>query len=161
MKVLICGAGQVGTQLAKHLSAEGNDVVVVDQNSYLVKSITETLDVAGVTGHAAHPETLEKAGAKDADMIIASTFSDEVNMVICQVAHSVFNIQRKISRIREKAYLEKNYADLYRHEHLPIDVIISPEKEVAEAAFRRLTAPASFETEVFLNGLCSSCWNIS
>jgi len=152
MKVLICGAGRVGSQLAKHLSIEGNDVVVIDSNHSLIKSITEMYDVAGIHGHAAHPEVLEKAGAKDADMIIAVTFSDEINMVICQVAHSVFNIQRKISRIRENAYLEKDYANLYRHEHLPIDVIISPEQEVAEAAFRRLKAPASFETEVFLNG---------
>ncbi len=136
MKVLICGAGRVGSQLAKHLSIEGNDVVVIDSNHSLIKSITEMYDVAGIHGHAAHPEVLEKAGAKDADMIIAVTFSDEINMVICQVAHSVFNIQRKISRIRENAYLEKDYANLYRHEHLPIDVIISPEQEVAEAAFR-------------------------
>ena len=152
MKVIICGVGQVGTQLAKHLSTEGNDVVVIDTNPTLIKSITERMDVAGINGHAGHPEVLEKAGAKDADMIIAVTFSDEINMIVCQVAHSVFNIQRKISRIREEAYLEKNYADLYRHNHLPVDVIISPEQEVAQAAFRRIKAPEAFETEDFLNG---------
>ncbi len=149
MKIIICGAGQVGWQLARHLSTENNSVTVVDNNGSLVRRITDTLDVGGVAGFASHPDVLERAGARDADMIIAATFSDEVNMVICQVAHSVFEIPRKVARLRSQSYLNSEYSDLYRREHLPIDVIISPEREVAEAALRRLAAPAAFDTESF------------
>jgi trk system potassium uptake protein TrkA len=151
MKVIICGAGQVGWQIARHLSGERNDVTVVDNNGDLVRRATETLDVQGVTGFASYPDVLERAGARDADMIIAATYSDEVNMITCQVAHSIFGIQRKIARLRAQNYLVSIYSDLYRGDHLPIDVIISPEKEVAEAALQRLAAPAAFDTESFLD----------
>ena len=152
MKVIICGAGQVGWQIARHLSGEDNDVTVVDNNPELVYRATETLDVQGVAGFASYPDVLEQAGARDADMIIAATYSDEVNMVTCQVAHSVFEIPRKIARLRAQSYLTAIYSDLYRREHMPIDVVISPEREVAEAALQRLSAPAAFDTESFLDG---------
>ena len=152
MKVIICGAGQVGWQIARHLSGEKNDVTVVDNNPELVRRATDTLDVQGISGFASYPDILERAGAEDADMIIAATHSDEVNMVTCQVAHSVFAIQRKIARLRSQSYLDAIYSDLYRRDHLPIDVVISPEKEVAEAALQRLAAPAAFDTESFLEG---------
>jgi len=152
MKVIICGAGQVGWQIARHLSGENNDVTVVDNNPELVRRATETLDVQGVAGFASYPDVLERAGARDADMIIAATYSDEVNMVTCQVAHSVFEIPRKIARLRSQSYLTAIYSDLYRREHMPIDVVISPEREVAEAALQRLAAPAAFDTESFLEG---------
>ncbi|MDB4111460.1 Trk system potassium transporter TrkA [Yoonia sp.] len=152
MKVIICGAGQVGWQIARHLSGENNDVTVVDSNPELVRRATDTLDVQGVAGFASYPDVLDRAGARDADMIIAATHSDEVNMVTCQVAHSVFSVQRKIARLRAQNYLAPSYADLYRRNHLPIDVVISPEREVAEAALQRLAAPAAFDTESFLEG---------
>lgn len=152
MKVIICGAGQVGWQIARHLSGERNDVTVVDSNPDLVRRATDTLDVQGIAGHASYPDILERAGARDADMIIAATHSDEVNMVTCQVAHSIFAIQRKIARLRAQSYLDAIYSDLYRRDHMPIDVVISPEKEVAEAALQRLAAPAAFDTEQFLGG---------
>lgn len=152
MKVIICGAGQVGWQIARHLSAEQNDVTVVDNNPELVRRATDTLDVQGVAGFASYPDVLDRAGARDADMIIAATHSDEVNMVTCQVAHSVFSIQRKIARLRARSYLTAIYSDLYRREHLPIDVVISPEREVAAAAMQRLSAPAAFDTEIFMEG---------
>jgi trk system potassium uptake protein TrkA len=152
MKVIICGAGQVGWQIARHLSSERNDVVVVDNNPDLVRRATDTLEVQGIAGHASYPDVLDKAGARDADMIIAATYSDEVNMVTCQVAHSVFAIPRKIARLRAQSYLTAIYSDLYRRDHMPIDVVISPEREVAEAALRRLNAPAAFDTEQFLDG---------
>ena len=152
MKVIICGAGQVGWQIARHLSHERNDVTVVDNNPELVRRATDTLDVQGISGFASYPDVLERAGAKDADMIIAATHSDEVNMVTCQVAHSVFAIQRKIARLRAQSYLTAIYSDLYRRDHLPIDVVISPEREVAEAALQRLAAPAAFDTESFMEG---------
>ena len=152
MKVIICGAGQVGWQIARHLASEKNDVTVVDRNADLVSRATDTLDVQGIVGFASYPDILARAGADDADMVIAATHSDEVNMVTCQVAHSVFNIPRKIARLRSQSYLDAIYSDLYRRDHLPIDVVISPEKEVAEAALRRLETPAAFETEFFLGG---------
>lgn len=152
MKVIICGAGQVGWQIARHLSGEQNDVTVVDSNPDLVRRATETLDVQGIAGFASYPDVLERAGARQADMIIAATYSDEVNMVTCQVAHSVFGINRKIARLRAQSYLTAIYSDLYRRDHLPIDVVISPEREVAAAAMQRLLAPAAFDTETFMDG---------
>lgn len=151
MKVIICGAGQVGWQIARHLSSENNDVTVIDNNPELVRRATDALDVAGITGFASYPDILERAGARDADMIIAATFSDEVNMVVCQVAHSIFEVPQKVARLRAQSYLDAIYSDLYRHDHMPIDVVISPEKEVAEAALQRLQAPATFDTELFLD----------
>ncbi len=152
MKLIICGAGQVGWQIAKQLSSENNDITVIDKDPDLIRRLTNSLDVAGVTGLASHPHILERAGAKDADMIIAVTLSDEVNMVVCQVAHSVFSITRKIARVREQSYLAIDYSDLYRAEHMPVDFIISPEKQVANVAIKRIQAPSAFETESFLDG---------
>ena len=152
MKVIICGAGQVGWQIARHLSGENNDVTVVDNNPDLVRRATDTLDVQGITGFASYPDVLDRAGARDADMIIAATYSDEVNMVTCQVAHSVFAISRKVARLRSQSYLDAIYSDLYRRDHMPIDVVISPEREVAAAALQRLAAPAAFDTDTFLGG---------
>ncbi|MFY9210614.1 MAG: Trk system potassium transporter TrkA [Aestuariivita sp.] len=152
MKVIICGAGQVGWQIARHLSGELNDVTVVDNDPDLVRRATDTLDVQGIAGFASYPDVLDRAGARDADMIIAATYSDEVNMVTCQVAHSVFSINRKIARLRSQSYLNAIYSDLYRRDHLPIDVVISPEREVAAAAMQRLSAPAAFDIETFMEG---------
>lgn len=152
MKVIICGAGQVGWQIARHLSGENNDVTVVDNNPELVRRATDTLDVQGIAGFASYPEILDRAGARDADMVIAATYSDEVNMVTCQVAHSVFAVPRKIARLRSRSYLNVVYSDLYRRDHMPIDVVISPELEVAEAALKRFSAPQAFDTEMFFSG---------
>ena len=152
MKVIICGAGQVGWQIARQLAGEKNDVTVVDSNPDLVRRATEALDVQGIVGFASYPDVLARAGAASADMIIAATYSDEVNMVTCQVAHSVFNIRRTIARLRSKEYQDPLYSDLFRRDHLPIDVIISPEREVAEAALQRLAAPATFDSENFMGG---------
>ncbi|WP_095589744.1 Trk system potassium transporter TrkA [Actibacterium ureilyticum] len=152
MKIIICGAGQVGWQIARHLANERNDVTVVDNNAELVRRAMDTLDVQGVAGFASYPDVLDRAGARDADMVIAATYSDEVNMVTCQVAHSVFAIPRKIARLRSQSYLTAIYSDLYRRDHMPIDVVISPEREVAEAALQRLQAPAAFDTESFMEG---------
>jgi len=152
MKVIICGAGQVGWQIAQHLSSEKNDVTVVDNNAELVARATDTLDVAGVTGFASYPDILARAGADDADMIIAATFSDEVNMVTCQVAHSIFTIPRKIARLRAQSYLDVINSDLYKKDHMPIDVVISPELEVAKTALQQIDHPSTFDIEPFLQG---------
>ncbi len=154
MKIIVCGAGQVGGQIARHLAREegANRVTIVDSNPGLVRRITEAYDVGGIAGFASHPDVLERAGARDADMVIAATQSDEVNMVICQVAHSIFSVPRKIARLRSQAYLTAIYSDLYRTDHLPIDVVISPEYSVADAVIQRLTAPAAFDIGGFLDG---------
>ncbi|HRM73461.1 MAG TPA: Trk system potassium transporter TrkA [Paracoccus sp. (in: a-proteobacteria)] len=152
MKIIICGAGQVGWHIARHLSGERNDVTIIDTNAELIRRATDALDVQGVTGFASHPDVLDRAGARDADLIIAATHSDEVNMVTCQMAHSVFQVPRKIARLRSGAYLDAIYSDLYRTDHLPIDVVISPEREVARAALQRLSAPSTFDAETFLDG---------
>ncbi len=145
MKVIICGAGQVGFNIARHLAKENNDVTVVDQSPELVRRISDTLDAKGVVGHASNPDVLEQAGIANADMIIAVTHTDEVNMVACQVAHSLFDVPTKIARVRRQSYLQPIYANLFSRDHMPIDVIISPEIEVARAVTRRLQVPGSFE----------------
>ncbi len=145
MKVIVCGAGQVGFIIAKYLSGENNDVTVIDQRPDLIRKIGDVLDVRCVLGHAAYPHVLEQAGAADADMIIAVTQADEVNMIACQVAHSLFKLPTKIARVRSQAYLQPMWSDLFSREHLPIDVIISPEIEVARAIFRRIQVPGATE----------------
>lgn len=152
MKVIVCGAGQVGFNIARQLSSEGNDVVLVDQSEELIRKVTDMLDVGGVAGFASRPDVLQDAGANDADMIIAVTYSDEVNMIACQVAHSVFSIPRKIARVRAQSYLEPRWRDMFRRDHMPIDVIISPEIEVADSVLRRISAPGAFESTPFLDG---------
>lgn len=152
MKLIVCGAGQVGSQIARHLSDEGNSVTVIDVNPNLVRQMTDSFDVSGVVGFASHPDVLSSAGAQDAEMLIAATSMDEVNMVACQVAHSVFDVPVKIARVRSESYLEAEWSDLFRREHMPIDVIISPETEIARVAMRRLAATAAFDIEPFLDG---------
>lgn len=152
MKVIVCGAGQVGWQIARHLSSERNDVTLVDSKPELIRRATDALDVQGVVGFASHPGVLEQAGARDADMVIAATYSDEVNMVTCQVAHSVFGVTRKIARLREQSYLDPRFSDLFRREHMPIDVIISPEREVSQAALKRVAYPEAFDVQEYFQG---------
>lgn len=151
MKVIVCGAGQVGSAIARRLAAEQNDVTVIDQQPQLVQRVNDTLDVQGMVGFASHPDVLERAGAEGADMIIAVTYSDEVNMVACEVAHALFNIPTKIARVRNQSYLAPGWRALFSREHLPIDVIISPEIEVAKAVLRRLEVPGTTEMTPFAN----------
>lgn len=152
MKIIICGAGQVGASIAKHLAMEGNDVTVIDQSPELISKISDSLDVKAKVGFASYPTVLQEVGAANADMIIAVTRSDEVNMVACQVAHSLFNIPTKIARIRNQNYLRPEWKQLYRQDHLPIDFIISPEHAVAEAVIHRLHVPGAVDTIPFAGG---------
>ncbi|EKF18366.1 Trk system potassium transporter TrkA [Nitratireductor pacificus] len=149
MKVIICGAGQVGHGIAERLAAEQNDVSVIDTSPELIRAVRDTLDVRGFVGHGAHPDVLAQAGASEADMIIAVTLFDEVNMVACQVAHSLFNVPTKIARIRSQSYLQAHYMDLFSRDHLPIDVIISPEVEVGEMVMRRIALPGATDVVRF------------
>jgi trk system potassium uptake protein TrkA len=153
MKIIICGAGQVGFGIAERLAAEDNDVSVIDTAPELIQRVSDALDVNGFVGHGSHPEVLEEAGARDADMIIAVTLHDEINMVACQVAHTLFNVPTTIARVRSQAYLAPHWRDLFSREQMPIDVIISPEIEVGEMVVRRLGLPGAFESVSFGDGL--------
>ncbi len=153
MKVVICGAGLVGTSIAQHLASENNDVTVIDHDPTLVRKLSETLDVRSIEGQASQPNILEQAGAADSDMLIAVTISDEVNMVACQVGHSLFNIPTKIARIRQQDYMKPIWGNLFSRDNMPIDVIISPEREVARAIGRRLHVPGAFDVVPMADGL--------
>ena len=143
MKIIICGAGQVGRGIARRLSAEGNDVTVIDTQPELVRTISNDLDVQGIVGHGAHPEVLERAGAQDAEMLIAVTHADEVNMVACKVADALFGVTTRIARVRAQAYLEKRYQALFARENLAIDLTISPEVAVGNMVLDRLSYPGA------------------
>ena len=152
MRIIVCGAGQVGTGIAKQLSSENNDVTIIDNSPEAIQKINETLEVKAFVGMPSHPPVLEAAGAEGADMIIAVTTSDEINMMVCEVANSLFGTRTKIARIRHQNYLSPAWKDLYRKDHLPIDFIISPEKEVANAIMNRLHVPGAMDMIPFADG---------
>lgn len=147
MRVIICGAGQVGYSIAAYLAREDNDVTVIDNQPDLIARINDELDVNGIVGHASSPEVLEQAGARETDLIVAVTHVDEVNMVACQVAHSLFNVPKKIARVRAQFYLDPAWANLFSRAHMPIDAIISPEVELANVVNQRLSIPGT--TNIF------------
>jgi trk system potassium uptake protein TrkA len=149
MRVIISGAGQVGYGIAERLSMEGIEVTVIDNNPALVQRVRDTLDARGIHGHGSHPDVLAQAGARDADMLIAVTQVDEVNMTACQVAHSIFEVPTRIARIRAQSYLQPEFSNLFARDHLPIDVIISPEMEVGELILQRLAFPGASELVSF------------
>ena len=147
MKIIILGAGQVGGTLAEHLAIEGNDITVVDTDSDRLKELQNRLDIRTVRGKASFPDVLRLAGGDDADMLVAVTNSDEVNMMACQVAHTVFKTPTKISRIRAQEYTQ--YKELFGNQAIPIDVFISPEQEVTNYIKRLLQYPGSLEVQAF------------
>jgi len=149
MNIIICGAGRVGFTIAKQLSEQGHSITVIDQSSEDIQKIDEVLDVKAIVGKATYPSILEKADASEADMIIAVTRNDEINMVICQIAFSIFNIPKKIARIRSQDYLNPKFSQVYNKENLPIDVIISPELEIAKSIQRKLEAPGALDSVPF------------
>ncbi|MEL6978712.1 MAG: Trk system potassium transporter TrkA [Pseudomonadota bacterium] len=151
-QVIIGGAGQVGYQIAKRLASENYDVTVIDTSEALVAKVSESLDLRAVCGHASHPDVLETADAANAEMLIAATASDEVNMVACQVAHTIFQVPHKIARVRSQEYLNPRWGNMYARNEMPIDVTISPEIEVAQAVQRRLNSPSAFDSAPFLDG---------
>ena len=151
MNIIICGAGRVGFTIAKLLSEQSHSITVIDQSSDDIQKIDDVLDVKAIVGKATYPSILEKAEASEADMIIAVTRNDEINMVICQIAFSIFNIPKKIARIRSQDYLNPKFTRVYNKENLPIDVIISPEIEIAKSIQRKLEAPGALDSVPFAN----------
>jgi trk system potassium uptake protein TrkA len=166
MNIIICGAGRVGFTIAKQLSEQGHSITVIDTSSEDIQKIDDALDVKAIVGKATYPTILEKANAAETDMIIAVTRNDEINMVICQIAFSIFNIPKKIARIRSQDYLNPKFTTVYNKENLPIDVIISPELEIAKSIQRKLEAPGALDSvpfadnkirllEILINDSCS------
>ncbi len=149
MKIIICGAGQVGRGIAGRLSAEGNDVTVIDRVPELVRIISDELDVQGIVGHGSHPDVLEQAGAPDADMLIAVTHADEVNMMACEVANALFNVPFKVARVRAQSYLQDRFRQLFTRDNTAVDLVISPELAVGGMVLRRLGYPGAQEVVPF------------
>ena len=149
MNIIICGAGRVGFTIAKQLSEQGHSITVIDPSSEDIQKIDDVLDVKAIVGKATYPTILEKANASETDMIIAVTRNDEINMLICQIAFSIFKIPKKIARIRSQDYLNPKFTRVYNKENLPIDVIISPEIEIAKSIQRKLEAPGALDSVPF------------
>ena len=151
MRVIVCGAGQVGYGIADRLARENNDVSVIDTSTQLIQKIRDQLDVRGYIGHASHPDMLKAAGAEDAEMLIAVARYDEINMVACQIAHSIFEVPTKIARIRAQTYLSPEFGHLFSSHNMPIDVVISPETEVGKMVVRRVALPGADDVVKFAN----------
>ena len=149
MNIIICGAGRVGFTIAKLLREQNHSITVIDQSSEDIQKINDSLDVKGIVGKATYPSILEKADCANSDMIIAVTRNDEINMLICQIAYTVFNTPKKIARIRSQDYLNPRFSKVYSKDNLPIDVIISPELEIAKSIQRKLEAPGALDNIPF------------
>ena len=150
MKIIILGAGQVGTSLASNLANEANEITVVDHNPTLLYNLQEHVDLRTVTGHAAHPDVLLQAGAEDADMLIAVTNRDETNMVACQIAQTLFHTPTKIARVRESDYLK--HTEIFGPQGLAVDVHISPEELVMHYIERLIEYPDALQVLDFADG---------
>tara|TARA_B100000029_G_scaffold192737_1_gene190840 strand:+ start:3442 stop:4815 length:1374 start_codon:yes stop_codon:yes gene_type:complete len=150
MNIIICGAGRVGFTITKLLMEQNHSITVIDQSSEDIQKLNDSLDIKAIVGKATYPSILEKADAANADMIIAVTKNDEINMLICQIAYTVFSIPKKIARIRSQDYLNPKFSKVYNKENLPIDVIISPEIEIAKSIERKLEAPGTIDNVPFV-----------
>ncbi|PVZ68180.1 Trk system potassium transporter TrkA [Pelagibaculum spongiae] len=150
MKIIILGAGQVGGTLAENLASEANDITVVDTNRKLLQSLQDRLDLRTICGYASHPTTLRKAGAEDADMLIAVTNSDETNMVACQVAYTLYRTPTKIARVRSQQYMTRK--ELFDERGLAIDYVISPEQLVTNYIRRLIEYPGALQVLDFAGG---------
>ncbi|TCO73165.1 Trk system potassium transporter TrkA [Chromatocurvus halotolerans] len=151
MKIIILGAGQVGGTLAEHLANEKNDIVVVDTDSDRLRNLKDRLDIAVITGQASHPDVLARAGADDAEMIVAVTNSDEINMMACQIAHTLFHTPRKISRVRSPSYLVHQEL-LFQRDNIPVDVIIGPEQLITDSIRQLIINPGALQVMDFAEG---------
>ncbi|KTD45668.1 Trk system potassium uptake protein TrkA [Legionella rubrilucens] len=150
MRIVILGAGQVGGTLARNLTRENNDITVVDLDEERLRELHHRLDIQTVQGSAAHPNILIAAGIEQADMLIAVTNSDEINMMGCQIAYSLFRTPTKIARIRSQYYFD--YPQLFCNDHVPVDVCISPEKLVTEHIENLIDYPGATQVLDFADG---------
>ncbi len=154
MKIIIVGAGQVGGTLAENLAREYNDITVIDIDSKALRVLQDRLDIRTVSGIGSHPDILVRAGIEDADMLVAVTNSDEVNIIACQVAYSLFHTPTKIARIRAGNYTNPKYYDkLFNDKHMPVDVMITPEQVVTDYITRLVAQPGALQVLDFANGI--------
>lgn len=151
MNILILGAGEVGFNIAQRLAIEGNNVVVVDLDQACLQRVSDSMDVKTIWGHASHPSILAQAGAENTDLLIAATTNDEVNMIACQVAHSLYQVPTKIARVREADYVTCSNG-LFGRDELPIDHIIFPEQEAARAIVKRVQISSAVDAQDFSDG---------
>jgi len=150
MKIIILGAGQVGSSVAENLSREANDITVIDNRTDCLDALQDRLDIRTIHGDASHPDMLRRAGADDADMVIAVTSSDETNMVACQVAYTLFHTPTKIARVRAHGYI--NHPQLFTQEAFPVDMLISPEQVVIDLVGRLVEFPGALQVLDFAGG---------
>ena len=147
MKIIVCGAGEVGSNIAKQLVYEDNDVTIIDESESLLRLLNKSVDLKSICGKPSHPAILEKAGADEADMIIAVSDSDEINIISCEMANHLFKIPLKVSRIKESEYLNPHFTKkLFSSGRIEVDAIISPELEVAKDVIRKLNTPGAFDS---------------
>lgn len=150
MKILILGANKVGAALAENLAKEANDITLVDTDAKLLRELKDRLDIGTTVGQPSYPDVLKRAGADDADMLIAVTDSDEINLVACQVAYSLFRTPKKICRLRSNSYV--NADKLFGTEAIPIDVVISPEQIVSYYIKSLIELPGALQVLHFAKG---------
>ncbi len=150
MKIVILGAGQVGSTVASALVHEDNDITIVDINERRLKELQDQMDIRCVLGHASYPKVLERAGIEDADLVIALTNSDEVNMVACQIAYTLYNVPTRVARVRASEYTER--PELFHREHSPVDVLISPELLLTQYIARLIEYPGALQVMDFADG---------
>lgn len=153
MRIVILGAGQVGSSVAENLVSEANDITVVDIDANRLRKLQDRLDLRTIVGNASHPETLERAGARDADMILAVTQSDETNLVACKLAATMFNIPTKIARIRAADYL--SHPEMFAPENFAVDTVICPEQVLTEHIAKLIEFPESLQVLEFADGRVS------
>jgi len=152
MKIIVCGAGSIGKSIVSYLTKGSSDIIVIDDNQRRLDELAQEFDVLPILGVPSHPDILERAGAKDCDIILAVTESDEVNMIVCQLAYSLFNVRKKIAGVKSDTFLDPLWGMLYNDNHLPIDLLISPDIDIAEHILRILQYPGSSGILPVLNG---------
>ena len=150
MRIVILGAGQVGSTVASALVHEDNDITIVDKDESRLKELQDQMDIRSVLGFASHPKVMERAGIEDADLVIASTSSDEVNMVACQIAYTLYNVPTRIARVRAVAYTDRG--EIFHREHSPVDVLISPELLLTQYIANLIEYPGTLQVMDFADG---------
>lgn len=163
MKIIVGGAGSVGRSIISYLSRADNDIVVIDISQERLDEISKEFDVQPVLGSVSRPDILEKVGAEGADILIAATNNDEVNLVACQVAYTLFKIKKKIARVDSEYFLSPLWNTLYNDKNLPVDLVISPDQEISSRILELLSVPGAKEAYSFADGdielVCIKCFN--
>lgn len=149
MKIIVCGAGRIGKSMVSYLSQGNNDITVIDNDQRKLDDIAKEWDIMPILGCCSHPDVLEKAGTMNADLILAVTNADEVNLITCEIAAYLFKVRKKIARIDSKEFLDPLWSELYNERHIPIDLLISPDVEIAKAIYSIIKIPGTTSVMTF------------